>query len=166
MGYTYVLVNPAKREYVDPARLGVASGRFMLSQPTCALVLTRLIADPPIGGGPTGGRWVGDPVILAGGSGGSPASLHDRATEDPGFTDISYQALADLYDDSTIRDDLLGKAADDDRFFVDLCNALMQHRPAVMRDPPFTRLLGTDWRKRYERSYRASPWYARRSPKL
>ena len=164
-----MLVNPAKRECLRHDKLGECAGKLhILQRRHVALALGRLIADPPLGGATIDGRWAGDPVVLAGGQGGDPQRLYDRAT-DENFADISALVLADLCDDGEVFAEFVAKAARAGEpfergkalvlapFFVHFCVALMQHRPALLNDPAFTRALGTDWRRRYEQVYREEP---------
>jgi len=156
MGDTYLVVNPAKREYLEPGRFG-ESVRWggLLTEPYCLLALKRLISDHPKGRSAIDGRWAGDPVVLAGGQGGSD-NLHDRAADN--FADISYLALVNLCADDNILNEILQKAAQSDEFFLKVCDAFMEHAPALTRKHPFTHVLGKDWAKRYERISLSEPW--------
>jgi hypothetical protein len=112
------------------------------------LALKRLISDTSPFRDSIDGRWVGDPVILASGWGGSD-NLHDRAKST--FKNITLQVICDLCNCNETRDQLIEKAVEKDRFFISFIDALSTLRPELLREREFTNSLGTDWRRRYNR---------------
>jgi hypothetical protein len=154
----YLIVNPAKREYLDPDRFGWGT-KFhnLLEGGPCTLALKYLIADDSIG------WWVGDPVVLAGDDTGrpNPAGLVTATTNDPSrnlyfqaqqeFTDISYRALALLARNPKIAADLADSAARDTRLLLDLGAVLDEYGTRAL-EIALERTVGRPWRKAHNKA--------------
>jgi hypothetical protein len=87
VGAYFLVVNPAKRQYLDPARFGEAS-KFsgVLQGDYCLLALKFLISDCfPQDAEAFRGAWLGDPVILASDDSGllNPGGLTTVTATDP-----------------------------------------------------------------------------------
>lgn len=87
MGAYFLIVNPAKRQYLDPGRFG-ESVKFtsVLHGEYCLRALKLLIADSfPQNATSFCGAWLGDPVILASDDTGlpNPGGLITATTTDP-----------------------------------------------------------------------------------
>jgi len=96
MGAYYLIVNPLKREYLDPGSFGEGF-KFpnLLNGGFTTLVLKSLISDD------RRGRWAGDPVILAADDGGLPntGGLIKTTTEerpDRKFNVLAREGFADV----------------------------------------------------------------------
>ena len=78
LGVHYLIVNPAKGEYLDPTRFGSGAkfNNLLIGGP-CDLALKYLIADT----GP--GWWVGDPVVLAADDTGGPTQADSSPPRRP-----------------------------------------------------------------------------------
>ena len=87
MGQYFLIVNPAKRQYVDPGGFGMNQKRSGLMQGLPGLAIGLLVSDDFTEGGPTGllGSWVSDPVVAAGDDNGrvNPAGLQTSSTSEP-----------------------------------------------------------------------------------
>jgi hypothetical protein len=157
VGVYYLIVNPAKREYLDPARFG--SGikfQNLLTSCPCTLALKYLIADDQAG------WWVGDPVVLAADDTGLPnpgglitgmptspsRNLYFQAREE--FADISYRALALLAHSREVAEELVQSAMRSMRLLLDLGAVLdeFQIRPLEIA---LEHAVGRPWRKAYNK---------------
>jgi hypothetical protein len=163
VGGYYLIVNPAKRECLDPARFGEGT-KFhnLLGGGHSSLALKYLISDS----GP--GWWVGDPVILAADDTGPPnlaglvtttptaphRNLYFQAREE--FTDISYRALDLICHSQTVAADLALLATRFNRLLLDLGTALDQYglRPLELA---LEQAVGRPWRKAYNIAAAESP---------
>ena len=110
MGQYFLIVNPAKRQFLDPSSFGMNPKRSGMMQGLPGFAVGLLVSDDLKEGGPTGllGSWVGDPVIAAGDDLGRPdpagistsselqpdRNLNGLAREE--FEDITPQAIAML----------------------------------------------------------------------
>jgi hypothetical protein len=105
MGQYFIVVNPVKREYVDPSDFGVNNKVSGLMQGLPALAVGLLICDGLPDPGPTGliGSWVGDPVIAAGDDYGRPnaGGVQTATAENPERN--LYQAAKAEYANITLR---------------------------------------------------------------
>jgi hypothetical protein len=74
MGQYFIIVNPAKRQYLDAGGFGMSNKRSFLMQGIPGFAVGLLICDDIDDRGPTGllGSWVGDPIIAAGDDYGIP----------------------------------------------------------------------------------------------
>lgn len=162
MGALFLIVNPTKREYLDPFRFGEGAKIFnVLCGPHCLLALKYLIRDD----GP--GRWVGDSVVLASDDGASanpnslttssasnPArNLHEQAREE--FANISHVVLARLSYSTKVAEQLAERAREDQSLILELGAVLDQYG-----SPPLEFALesavGRPWRKAFNIARTAS----------
>ncbi len=174
MGAYYLVVNPVKRQYIDPARFGEAiKFRSVLEGGRCIRALKLLITDRASYPSTANfeGAWLGDPVILANDDGGPP-NPRDFTTATPDcparnlnkmahdeFTDISYCAIAELcrHDDEIIRE-LVDLAKDANSFFIDLANIWLQYRLPRL-EYAFLETFGNSWRGEYNKRARECHWW-------
>ena len=171
MGAYFLIVNPAKRQYLDPNRFGEAvKYSNVLWGPHCIQALKLLIADCfPRREGRFPGAWLGDPVILASDDTGRPnpgglvtttaaesrRNLNALAREE--FTDISYRALAELCRDGRVAEELVERAREDDGLMVDLGAVLLQYH-LIPLERALERSLGRPWQKAYHDVLASSYW--------
>ncbi|HZV05970.1 MAG TPA: hypothetical protein VE999_12900 [Gemmataceae bacterium] len=174
MGAYYLVVNPAKRQYLDPARFGEAiKFQGVLEGGHCIRALKLLIVDNaayPCSAN-FQSAWFGDPVILASDDSGppNPSGITTATPDRPGrnlnqmardeFTDISYRAIAELcLHDNDILREMIEEAKDDSGFFIDLANVRLQYRfPAL--EYAFLEAFGNSWRKKYDQTARECHWW-------
>jgi hypothetical protein len=162
VGAYHLVVNPVKRQYLDPFRFSEAikfSG--VLQGGHCILALKLLIADcfQPEGTA-FRGAWLGDPVVLASDETGVPnaggivtmtpahplRNLYFRAEEE--FTNISYRALAELCFDAEVAKELAARATEDDQLLLELGAVMEQyHLPSMAA--ALEQAVGRPWRKAY-----------------
>lgn len=171
MGAYFLVVNPAKRQYLDPSRFGEEI-KFsnVLCGPYCIRALKLLIADRfPRREGWFPGAWLGDPVILASDDTGLPdtgglvtatpaepsRNLNALAREE--FTDISYRALAELCRDESFAEELVEDAKIDEGLLVDLGAVLLQY-PLISLERALERSVGRPWQKAYSQALKSSDW--------
>jgi hypothetical protein len=169
MGVYYLVVNPVRREFLDPSRFGEGiKFSSVLGGPFCCLALKQLICDG------YGGAWIGDPVVLAGDDSGPPnpagivtgtpmdpyRNMNRKAREE--FANISYRCIADIsciaHLSDSVTSQLVDRAAADPSFLIDLINVTFQYRlPHV--DFAIRERFGTQWRREYDRAVRLHPDY-------
>ena len=171
MGSYFLVVDPAKRQYLDPGRFGEPI-KFsnVLAGAHCLRALKFLIADcfrPE--GTSFRGAWLGDPVILASDDYGlpDPGGQVTATAADPrgnlyalaraAFTNISYRALAELCRDAEVAKELAAKAKEDDSFLVDLGTVLIQYHQFSLEDA-LEQSVGRPWRKAYNQAMASSHW--------
>src|SRR5262245_43367860 len=154
----FLVVNRAKRQYLDPARFGEAikfSG--VLRGDYCLHALKLLIADCfPRDATSFRGAWLGDPVILASDDSGlpNPGGLVTATTTDPArnlnawakaeFTNISYRALAELCRSTELATEVAAKAKDDRSLLIDLGATLEQYHPGPL-EHALEQAVGRPW---------------------
>ncbi len=146
MGTYYLVVNPVRRQYLNPARFGEAvKFSSVLRGDYCIASLMLLVADC-FRRDLTSfqGAWLGDPVILAGDDSGlpGPGRLITATPEDAGrnlhamakaeFTDISYRALAELCRDGVTAAELADQSKEDESLLIDLGATLEQYPLATL----------------------------------
>ena len=163
MGVYYLIVNPAKRQYLDPCRFGEGiKFHNLLGGGHSTLALKYLITED------RAGWWVGDPVILAADDTGRPnpgglitttlekpdRNLYFQAREE--FADISYRAIALIAGTQTVADELAEKAADDSGFLLDLGTTLEQYDPKPL-EFALEHAVGRPWRKAYQKAINDHP---------
>jgi hypothetical protein len=170
VGAYFLIVNPAKRQYLDPGRFGEAI-KFggVLRGGHCIQALKLLVSDcfrRDASSFP--GAWLGDPVILASDDSGlpDPGSLRTATAHEPGrnlhamaraeFIDISYRALAELGRDAETAKGLAARAREDDGLLLDLGATLEQYRVPVL-EVALEEAVGRPWRKRYNQA-QATSW--------
>jgi hypothetical protein len=165
VGVYWLIVNPAKREYLNPDRFGSGSKWVNLLTGTHCIALKCLLRDD---GGV--GHWVGDPVILAADETGRPntAGLLTDTTENPNrnlyfqakeeFIDISYRELGFLTRGQETADELVEQAKFDAGFLLDLYAVLEQYGP-VQLQIALEREFGQPWRKVYHQKITECPYW-------
>lgn len=182
MGIFYKIVNPVKMEYLDPLWFGegmkfnqVLRGDFAL------LALKWLLRDDIQQQAASGidtfaGRWLGDPVILAGDDSGLPnaAGIATTTESDPDrnlyfcareeMQDLSVAAVAFLCSRGA-EQELVEAARQTKTLFVTLGLVADQYGPE-----PLLRLLnktwGSGWRKQYQAAWDGSPGKRRPVPPI
>ena len=153
MGSNCCLVNPVKEEYFEPADLmGADTFRDFLGDPYNGIILKHLISDSD-GTLELTGRWVGDPVILAGS--GSSSKLYSRAVTT--FSNISYLAIVDLCSVEEIFDEMVTAAQESSSFLVHFVNAFSLIDPLSFHASIEDRL-GAKWKTRYLERVKECPW--------
>ncbi len=147
MGAYFLVVNPSKRQYLDPARFGEGiKSSSVLRGEYCLLALKLLISDC-FKRNETAfrGAWLGDPVLLASDDTGQPnpgglltgnaaepaRNLHAWAKAE--FTNISYRALAELCIDSDVAAELAAKVTEERSFLIDLCAVAEQYHQQTLQ---------------------------------
>ncbi len=141
MGAYFLVVNPTKRQYLDPARFGEASKFWgLLRGDHCLRALKLLIADCfPRGTSTFHGAWLGDSVILASDDSGfpDPGGFVTATASDPSrnlsalaraeFINISYRALAELSQDPEVASALAAEAKLDPSLLRNLGSVVEQY---------------------------------------
>lgn len=172
MGTYYLVVNPARRQYLDPGRFGEGvKYHSALNGGHCLLALKLLICDRyQREEGSFRGAWLGDPVILAGDDEGrpDPGGLITSTPDNPHrnlnalahaeFTNISYRALAELCLHHQTAMALAEQAAEDESLLIDLGATLEQYRPPVL-ELALEQVVGHPWRKAYQQVRTKHPWW-------
>lgn len=171
MGAYFLVVNPAKRQYLDPARFGEAiKVTSVLRGDHCIRALTLLVTDC-FRRDTTSfrGAWLGDPIILASDDSGlpDPGGIITTILNDPGrnlhamskaeFADISYRALAELCRDGDAAMDLATRCRQDGSLLIDL-GATMEQYHLTALEFALNTAVGKPWRKAYNQA-RAEPSY-------
>jgi hypothetical protein len=158
MGVYYLIVNPTKREYLDPARFG-GGVKFhnLLSGGHSTLALKHLICEG------CAGWWIGDPVVLASDDTGlpNPAGLITTTPEKPDrnlyfqaceeFVDISYIMIDLLSHNQTVADELADWATVVGSFLLDL-GAVLEQYGSKRLEIAVERVFGHPWRKAYQKA--------------
>ncbi len=165
MGAYFLVVNPAKRQYLDPARFGEGiKFSSVLRGDHCIQALKLLFADC-FRRDETSfrGAWLGDPVILASDDGGLPGAcgLQTATADEPGrnlhgmaraeFTDISYRALAELCRDADTATELATRAKEDESLLIDLGATLVQYELPTL-EFALDAAVGRPWRKAFNQA--------------
>jgi hypothetical protein len=169
VGAYFLVVNPTKRQYLDPGRFDEpVKFSNVLAGDYCLRALKLLIADCFRREGDSfRGAWLGDPVILASDDTGIPdpgglitatavnpgRNLHALAREE--FTDISYRALAELCRDPGVAEELAERAKGEPSFLVDLGAVLIQYHQSTL-ERALERTVGRPWRKAYNQALASS----------
>ncbi|HJT30518.1 MAG TPA: hypothetical protein VJ783_00520 [Pirellulales bacterium] len=182
MGAYHIVVNPTKRQFLDPGRFdeGKKLGS-VLHGVFCVDALKLLIADSFLAQGTRvskprnpwslEGSWVGDPIVLASDDCGPPdpagiittsegnslRNLYVMAVEE--FENISYLAIV-MLSENRFTSELIEKATRDDSFFLHLANVVMQFQPQNLK-VEFEREFGKAWPKALQRDLpKGNPWRA------
>ena len=164
LGTCYLVVNPRRREFLDPVLL-LRSDRFagVVAGPPAQAVLLLTCQGVRLAGYGLAGRWHGDPVLLVGDD--EPADRYGVAsstTEQPdrnlylaaeeGFEDISLAALAMLAQaDPTLLGSWIEEAARDESRLLILGAAALSTPSPVLLDALRHRVAG-DWQQSYRRA--------------
>jgi hypothetical protein len=168
VGAYFLVVNPTKRQYLDPGRFGEAiKFSALLRGDYCLQALKLLIADCfPCKPRSFRGAWVGDPVILASDDSGLPdpgglvtATCHDprrnlNAQARSEFVDISYRALAELCLKAETASALAAMARTDGSLLIDLVAVMEQYRLRGL-ESVLEEAVGRPWRKAYNQALAA-----------
>jgi hypothetical protein len=170
MGAYFLVVNPAKREYLDPDRFGEGI-KFdtVLRGDYCIEALKLLVSDCfRRDEASFSGAWLGDPVILASDDTGlpNPGGLDTATAGEPKrnlnevahaeFTDISYRALAELCRHPVTATELATRAREDKCLLVDL-GATEYSLPAL--EAALDTAVGRQWRERYKQAQAENWWH-------
>ena len=172
VGAYFLIVNPVRRQYFDPARFGEAiKFSALLRGGHCIQALKLLLSDCfPREGTSFPGAWLGDPVVFASDDSGLPNSFGVRtATGQPPernlhalakaeFTDISYRALAELCRDDEIATELAGQVKDHESLLIDLGATLDQYRLPVL-EVALNAAVGQPWRRGYNQAQAKLTWW-------
>jgi hypothetical protein len=169
VGAYFLVVNPSKRQYLDPIRFGEAiKFSAVLRGDYCLHALKLLIADCfPHEANSFRGAWLGDPVILASDDSGlpDPPGLVTATQDDPHrnlnamardeFVDISYRALAELCTRAGMASELAERARSNKNLIIDLVAVMEQYR---LRDleGALEQAVGRPWRKAYNKALAAT----------
>jgi hypothetical protein len=165
MGTYFLVVNPTKRQYIDPARFGEAiKFRAVLRGDYCLYALKLLICDS-YKPSPQSicGAWLGDPVVLAGDDEGLPnpghlvtttleepnRNLHTQAKSE--FVDISYRVIAELCLDAELAKSLAKSAKESKHLLIDLGTVIEQFHPGLL-EYELEQVVGRPWRKEYNKA--------------
>ncbi|WP_088289240.1 hypothetical protein [Kineosporia sp. A_224] len=164
MGTTCLVVNPDRREFLDPVLL-MRSDRFagVVTGPPAQAVLLLTARGTALDGLPHAGSWHGDRVLLAGD--GDAADLHGVRTALPDrpdrnlvglaeeeYTDLSLAALALVASaDRAGAAQWAAAAAQDDAVLVRLAAATLTSGSSALRDV-LAHGVGTDWEQRYRKA--------------
>jgi hypothetical protein len=172
MGAYFLVVNPARRQYLDPARFGEAvKFSSVLRGDHCIQSLKLLVTDC-FRRDMTSfrGAWLGDPVILASDDSGlpDPGGLITATPDDPSrslhamarteFADISYRALAELCLDRDTAAELAARSKEDGSLLIDL-GATMEQYPIATLEAALNAAVGRPWRKAYNQARAKLPWW-------
>ena len=177
MGAYFLVVNPAKRQYLDPGRFGEAiKFSSVLRGDYCIQALKLLVADC-FRRDPTSfpGAWLGDPILLASDDSGlpDPGGLVTATAEDPRrnlhamavaeFTNISYRALAELGMNRQTAAELAAQAREEESLLIDLGATLDQYRVGVL-EAALNTAVGHPWRKAWNQARARRPWWSPLAP--
>lgn len=173
MGTCFLVVNPAKRQYLDPARFGEGNKfRAVLRGDYCLHALKRLISDRLKPDPKTiCGAWLGDPIVLAGDDEGlpNPGGLVTTTLEEPDrnlhtqakleFVDISYRAIAEICLDRELAKSLANRAKESKHLLIDLGAVIDQFHPGSL-EHELEQVVGRPWRKEYNKAVAELPnWH-------
>ena len=174
MGNNYTIVNPAKKEVLDPFDLGEGTKwNSLLRGPFGVTVLKLLLADeysemPTV---PSDcvwrleGHWFGDPVTVANENGPkNPRMFRTGTDEYPDrnlhwmakyeFADITPRCAAMLTERHGFGCDLVNQAKEDNWFFVWLADVMVSLRPPLLTEA-FLFEFGPNWKTNYDNIYKA-----------
>jgi hypothetical protein len=176
MGQCFKIVNPVKRQYLDPGRFDEnqkASGFLVGLHAAAVAVLVCKPLDVPeqYRYGPLAGAWFGDALYAAGDDYGqaNPDGITTVTPENPRrnlnemakqeFEDVSYQAIAMLCQGREYYADQLARAAAEplgSYLLVHLGNIVFEQGCDALRDA-LVRALGSDWTKQYKQACEMRP---------
>lgn len=157
MGVYYDLVNPAKKQFLEPGPF-LDGNKFdeVLEHGYTLRALKELIADNSRGSLSFRGAWLGDPVILAADDDGksNPVGIQTTSQDSPQrnlnqlaydqYTNISFRLLAEMLLEQEIRDDYIRRAHDDADAFVYLVQMARQY-PKSKLIPILEKAFGSTW---------------------
>ena len=178
MGTYYKIVNPAKRQHLDPSHFGegIKWGSVLRGE-LCIEALKCLIADShcqdsvevPANPWDLEGSWVGDPIILAGDDSTppDPNGIHTSTPENPArnlyvmaseeFSDISHLAIAMLSTKGFAKE-IVEMAEKHSSTFLVVADLLMQVQLPTLSFE-FTEKFTSAWPKRYQVLFQKEPWH-------
>ncbi|HZS08856.1 MAG TPA: hypothetical protein VFD58_28730 [Blastocatellia bacterium] len=173
MGEGFLIVNPAKRQFLDAGRFGENNKRsgILCSRHGSAVALLILNTRQLYSVHPLVGSWVGDPVIAAGYF-ASPdtAGIQTTSTTHPErnlyglaweeFEDISHQAIVMLCQESQgYADEFVTWTKQAPSFIVELGDIVFQLGCPPLQEA-LERILGPTWAKEYKAACQS--YYGRR----
>ena len=178
MGQYFKIVNPAKKQYLDPDSFGEnnkASGYLLgIHAAAVALLVCRPLDVPEQDRyGRLEGTWSGDALYAAGDDCGEPnpdslitvtpeypeRNLNQMAQQE--FEDISYKAIAMLCEGPDYYADVFATRvteASGDSLLIHLGNVVFQVGCNPLRDA-LERVVGDDWPLRYKQACKDRPWF-------
>ena len=160
MGDCYLIVNPDRREYLDPVLL-LRSNRFagVIAGPAAQAVLLLCARGVRLEPHPLAGRWSGDRVLLAGD--GEQADLHDLTTAtaerpernlflaaEQEFRDLSLEGVALLVEVDVDLRRVWGEAAVQDDDTLLLLGAAALATGSGVLDSVLRQRIGAGWASR------------------
>jgi hypothetical protein len=172
MGAYFLVVNPARRQYLDPGRFGEGiKYASVLRGDYCIQALKLLVADCYQRKATSfRGAWLGDPIILASDDSGlpDPGGLVTATADDPRrnlnamaqaeFTNISYRALAEICREFDTAAELAARSRDDTSLLIDLAGVVEQYRVDTL-EHALNEAVGHPWRKAYNLALAEAPWW-------
>jgi hypothetical protein len=180
MGQYFKIVNPTKKQYLDPGHFdenNKASGYMLGVHAAAVAVLVCKPLDVPAHDryGSLEGTWFGDALYAAGDDNGEPnpecmvtvtpeapdRNLNQMAEQE--FEDISYRAIAMLCEGRDYYADLFAMRVAGmwgDALLVHLGNVVFQLGCDPLRKA-LERVLGVDWPDRYKAAHQNRPWLDR-----
>jgi hypothetical protein len=173
VGAYFLVVNPVKRQFLDPDRFGESS-KFstVLRGGYCIQALKLLIADCfRQESNSFRGAWLCDPVILASDDTGNPdlsgigamtqseRSHNLYALARAEFADISYRGLAELCLDSNTAKALLALSEKDVHLLLDLGSILEQYQVPAL-EMAYVASKGQPWRKAHNQAQSTEPQWS------
>ncbi|MFO0958350.1 MAG: hypothetical protein U0800_13125 [Isosphaeraceae bacterium] len=170
MGAYFLVVNPARMQYLDPSRFGEGiKASSVLRGDFCIRALKLLVMDCyPRDAASFPGAWLGDPVILAGDDNGLPdpggivaTSPHPNlnALAQAEYADISYRALAELASRASEAAELAEAARENDSLLLELGGVLDQYRVPNL-EIALNEAVGRPWRQAWKKALAGHPsWY-------
>ena len=175
MGQYFKIVNPVKRQYLDPMRFyeSVKASGFLYGYHAFAVALLVCNSEEVRHDyGPLAGSWFGDPIIAAGDDNGQPDryGVKTSTEEDPTrnlnqmardeFEDVSYKALAMLCEGREgFAREIVERSAEQpgDRFLLDLGNVVFQVGCEPLKHA-LIEIYGADWTKKYKEARQKYRW--------
>jgi len=168
MGVDYLIINPSKRQFLDPIDFGESTRWIgLLRGHYCLEALKYLISASHIQHGSElwqrKGTWVGDAIVVAGddSSPPNPAGI-TTATEDNPKRNLYFLAVEEFYNISHLAlvmlaesgrgetaAEIVADAETDDRLFATIADVLMQAQPPRLKRA-FDAQFGYSWKDRYE----------------
>ena len=170
MGQYFIIVNPAKRQYIDAIRFGErnkASGYMHGYHALAVALLVCNAVEVRHAYGPLAGSWYADPVIAAGDDHGLPDQYGIATSTDADptrnlnqlahaeFEDISYPAIAMLCrgQDGVAQEIAAKAAASRSRhLLVQLGNVIMLVGCTPLEEA-LAAAFGREWQKVYQREF-------------
>ena len=173
MGQYFLVVNTAKRQYLDAGRFGenIKRSGILRGKHAAALGLLLCDATQPEGAHTLFGSWAGDPIAVTGdyappNSASVPTSTVDTPTKNlyalanDEYEDISRQAMLMLIaDDEEWAESFVRDIDYTQTLLIELGQLALSYRCEPVRRA-LEKALGTEWRKEYKKA--CSQWAGRR----